>query len=410
MKFGRYEILKELGKGSMGIVYKAHDPEIDRMVALKVLRQDQVSSKDAVQRFLKEAKAIGRLNHPNIVIVYDVGQDHGTVYIAMELIEGQSLKEIIKSKRLNLEDIVHICYQVAIGLDYAHEQGIVHRDIKPANIMLTKDQTVKITDFGIAHVDDSSLIQQTQAGVILGTPVYMSPEQVMGKKVDGRSDLYSLGAIIFELTTGEKPFKEPSLAALFNAIIHKDPKKPFLADSSLTKSASLPLSDLIMKALSKNPDNRFQRGKELAAALNKVLEQTTQPPSEAKSKAGLKKIYVIFSILLLSVAMGGYLYYAKHRDSINNQPEVGSVSNSDNSKQKIPTGILNIKTNPSDAQVFVNGEFKGRAPIKINVQTGKHELRVIRQGYFDWEAQMKVDKPGEIPVFVRLIPMEEDTK
>ena len=195
MKYGRYEIVGELGKGSMGVIYKAHDPQIDRVIALKVLRHDRVTSEEFVKRFYKEAKAIGRLSHSAIVTIYDVGQDKGTIYIAMEFLEGPSFDGIIQERRLSPEEIVDLGAQVAEALDYAHQQGIVHRDIKPANIILTPTGQVKITDFGIARIEDPSAPQQTQAGEILGTPSYMSPEQVMGQPVDGRSDLYSLGVI-----------------------------------------------------------------------------------------------------------------------------------------------------------------------------------------------------------------------
>jgi serine/threonine protein kinase len=177
MQYGRYRIVKELGKGNMGVVYQAHDPQIDRMVALKVLRADRVASEDFVARFLKEARAIGRLSHPRIVTVYDVGEDHGSIYIAMEYLKGEPLNEILQKGRLSSEQAVDIVIQVAQALDYAHKEGIVHRDIKPSNIILTPDHKVKLTDFGIARIEDSTAGYQTQAGEILGTPIYMSPVQ-----------------------------------------------------------------------------------------------------------------------------------------------------------------------------------------------------------------------------------------
>ncbi|MBW1867329.1 MAG: serine/threonine protein kinase, partial [Deltaproteobacteria bacterium] len=214
MKYGRYEIIKELGRGAMGVVYQAHDPRIDRLVALKVLRPDRVTSQDFVQRFLKEAKAIGRLSHANIVTVYDVGQDHETIYIAMEFLEGRPLNEVVREKPPAVKDVINIGLQVAEALNYAHARGIVHRDIKPSNIILDDEGRIKITDFGIARIEDPEATQQTQAGEILGTPVYMSPEQVMGKTVDGRSDLYSLGIILYELTTGQRPFSGENIAVI----------------------------------------------------------------------------------------------------------------------------------------------------------------------------------------------------
>lgn len=164
MKYGRYEIIEELGKGSMGVVYKAYDPQIDRAIALKVLREDRVTSEAFVQRFQKEAKAIGRLSHPNIVTIYDVGEDHGTIFIAMELLEGIPLPRVLQERELTSQEIVRPGVQIAETLGYAHQRGIVHRDVKPSNILLQKNRKIKITDFGIAHIEDPSALVQTQAG------------------------------------------------------------------------------------------------------------------------------------------------------------------------------------------------------------------------------------------------------
>lgn len=263
MNYGRYKIVSELGRGAMGMVYQAHDPQIDRMVALKVLREDRLTTEDFVQRFLKEATAIGRLSHPGIVTVYDVGQDHGTIYIAMEFLEGQSLDQVAKQGNLNIQDIVAIGIQVAQALQYAHKKGIVHRDIKPANIIYTPEMTIKVTDFGIAHIDDPDGQQMTRAGEILGTPIYMAPEQVLGQTVDGRSDLYSLGVILYELTTGRRPFQGDNLAAIFRAITNDEPVPPSQINSAVPPA----LSSLILKAMAKKPEDRFSSGQEFADLL-----------------------------------------------------------------------------------------------------------------------------------------------
>ena len=197
MKLGRYHILEEIGKGSMGVVFKAHDPQIDRILAVKALRPDRVTSEAFVQRFLKEAQAIGRLSHPNIVTVYDAGLDGDTLFIAMEFLPGHSLKGILEQRQLSDQEIIHIGVEVVEALDYSHQRGIVHRDIKPSNIIINPSGSVKITDFGVAHIEDPNAPAQTVAGEILGTPEYMSPEQVLGKPVDGRSYLYSLGVILY---------------------------------------------------------------------------------------------------------------------------------------------------------------------------------------------------------------------
>jgi serine/threonine-protein kinase len=206
MNYGRYQIIKEVGRGSMGIVYQARDPNIDRLVAVKVLRHDRITTDSFVKRFLKEAKVIGRLSHPHIVTIHDVGEDQGTVYIAMEFLEGISLSEIIQDRCLDAKEVIDFGTQIAETLDYAHRKGVIHRDIKPSNIVAEPDGQIKITDFGIARIEDSSATLQTQAGAIMGTPAYMSPEQVLGHSVDGRSDLFSLGVILYELSTGRRPF------------------------------------------------------------------------------------------------------------------------------------------------------------------------------------------------------------
>ena len=226
MNYGRYQVVDEIGQGSMGVVYRAFDPQINRHIALKLLRQDRVTSEELVHRFLKEAQAMGGLTHPNIAIVYDTGRDHGTIFIAMELLRGKSLKELMREKKLSLNEIVHIGVQVAEALDFAHRKGIVHRDIKPSNIIIDSNGNAKITDFGIAHIEDPALTRQTIPGEILGTPLYMSPEQVMSNPVDGRSDLYSLGVILYEMTTGTPPFNGDNLAAIFQAILQATPRAP----------------------------------------------------------------------------------------------------------------------------------------------------------------------------------------
>jgi serine/threonine-protein kinase len=212
---GRYEILRELGQGAMGTVYLGRDPKINREVAIKTLRYADVEPEQlegVKARFFREAEAAGRLNHPNIVTIYDAGEEHDMAYLAMEFLDGVDLsRHCTRGQLLPFRQVLEIAAAVADALDYAHRHDLVHRDIKPANIMLLAGGEVKVTDFGIARVMSSS---QTQTGVVLGTPSYMSPEQVAGKKVDGRSDLFSLGAVLYEMLSGEKPFKGENLAVL----------------------------------------------------------------------------------------------------------------------------------------------------------------------------------------------------
>ncbi len=299
MTYGRYQIIEEVGKGSMGIVYKAHDPQIDRRVALKVLRQDRLTSDDFIYRFLKEARAIGRLSHPHIVTVYDVGEDHGTIYIAMEFLEGKPLNQVMGERRLGLREIIGIGIQAAETLDYAHQKGIVHRDIKPSNILLQSSGQIKITDFGIAHIEDPSASVQTQAGEILGTPAYMSPEQVMSRPVDGRSDLFSLGIILYELSTGRKPFGGENLAAIFNSITQEIPSQPMRINPELPTD----LSQIIMKCLNKKKEERFQSGKILANALEATLQKIEPMGVEigGAKKSKNKFLFLIWIIVILGI-------------------------------------------------------------------------------------------------------------
>jgi len=220
---GRYEILKELGQGAMGTVYLGRDPSIQRQVAIKTLNYEQIAADelaDVKARFFREAEAAGKLSHPNIVTIYDVGEDHDMAYIAMELLNGQDLTHCCqKGQLLAFKRVLHIVSLVAEALGYAHDRQVVHRDIKPANIMLMKNDQVRVADFGIARVISSS---KTHTGVIFGTPNYMSPEQVAGKKVDGRSDLFSLGIVFYEMLTGKRPFTGDSMSALLYAVSNSE--------------------------------------------------------------------------------------------------------------------------------------------------------------------------------------------
>lgn len=394
MKYGRYEIEKELGKGAMGVVYQAHDPEINRRVALKVLRPDRVTSEDFARRFQKEAQAIGRLSHPHIVTVYDVGHDHDTIYIAMEFLDGRPMDEVFKETPPDLDDIRSVGIQVARTLDYAHGQGIVHRDIKPSNIMLTAAGEVKITDFGIARIEDPSAPQLTQAGEILGTPIYMSPEQVKGQTVDGRSDLYSLGVILYELSTGHRPFSGKNMAAIFHAITSQAPENPMAAEPFVSSGATPALSALILKSLEKSPENRFQTGESMAKALEASQdgdgeETIVLSRAEKTKKTGLFAAIAIFIILTTA----GFIWYLSSR------PESGPPESQ--------PSALNVTSNPTGAQVYLNGDYTGNTPLKIDLTTGKYEVRVSLTDYYAWEAQVQLKEAKEMPLYVRLIPREE---
>jgi eukaryotic-like serine/threonine-protein kinase len=267
---GRYKIIKELGRGAMGVVYLGRDPTIQRFVAIKTMRLDDVEDpsevKEIKERFFREAESTGRLLHPNIVIIYDAGEEEDLGYIAMELLEGTTLTHWCREEKLlPVLQVVDIVTSVAEALDYAHSQGVVHRDIKPANIMLIGDRKVKVMDFGIAKL---TLSTKTRTSVIQGTPSYMSPEQAMGHSVDGRSDIFSLGAVFFELLTGRKAFTAEHLSALMFKIA-TDPHPP------LTKvRPDLPacLEAIVDRALQKEPPHRYRLASDMAQDLRACLK------------------------------------------------------------------------------------------------------------------------------------------
>ncbi len=267
---GRYKVLELLGEGAMAEVYKAYDPEIDRTLALKILKEERCLDEEYVHRFMREARAAGAFTHPNIVTVYDIGQVGNRPYIIIEFVEGTPLDDIMKpGQPMSLDYVLSLGIQLAEALHYAHDHGVVHRDVKPSNILLLADgQTIKIADFGIAHIDDPNSAQQTQVGTVLGTPQYMSPEQVMGQKVDGRSDLFSLGVILYQLCTGQRPFEADTMATLLYKITKEDP--PVIAKVGPGLAAGM--QHIVTKLLAKTPDRRFQNGQELATALKSELK------------------------------------------------------------------------------------------------------------------------------------------
>jgi serine/threonine protein kinase len=267
-KLGRYEVLNELGKGAMGVVYLAKDPVIGRLVAIKTIKTSQTGDDDSEsrefrERFTREAQTAGILSHPNIVTIHDIGEDTESraSFIAMEYIEGRNLKSLLAEKnKFTWDDIADLIAQIGEALDYAHRKGIIHRDIKPANIILTTDGKVKITDFGIAKVASSNL---TTTGQFLGTPNYMSPEQVSGAPVDGRSDIFSLGVVLYELLTNRKPFQGDNLTAISYKIVHED----FTPPAELSTEVPAEFNPIVARAMAKDPWNRYQRGKDMALAL-----------------------------------------------------------------------------------------------------------------------------------------------
>ena len=260
-KAGRYEILGELGRGGMGVVYRAKDPSIGRTVAVKTIQLSEegtgMSHAQLVEGFQTEARAAGLLTHPNIVVIYDVGESDGVYYITMELVNGKSLQSMLDSgEKFSFPRLLRIMEQVCSALQFAHDHGVVHRDIKPANIMLTNDDFVKITDFGTAKIMQYGASQQTS---VMGTPGYMSPEQIKGKAVDGRTDIFSLGVMLYEMTTGQKPFCGQDVATILYHILNEEPVPP----NQVNPNIPLGVSSTILKALTKSPHLRYENCREL---------------------------------------------------------------------------------------------------------------------------------------------------
>ena len=444
----------------MGVVYQAHDPQIDRPVALKVLRPDRVDSEAFVQRFIKEAKAVGRLSHPNIVAVYDIGEDHGTVYISMEFLEGRPLSEVLKERSLSLSQALKIGIQVSNALDYAHGKGIVHRDIKPSNIIIQPDDSVKITDFGIARIEDPLATQQTQAGEILGTPAYMAPEQVLGQPVDGRSDLFSLGVILYELTVGQRPFSGESLITIFRSITEDTPREPLELNPSLPRD----FSRVVLKSLAREPGNRYGSCREFSEALRNCLRMIEPEPgafpthtiAEHRRPIPLPMILVALAVAAGLVAGSVFWMRTGARDSAAppaphvRQPASGHEDRRDGHllspsaeplqaqgpAQPLQTpaqgagdpqanassihasrpppepaadssalGYLKIESNPVGAEVSIGGQLLGATPLEIPLPPGAHEVRITLAGHGDWEAQVKVAQNRVTHIPVELMPM-----
>jgi len=288
-KFGRFEVQKELGKGAMGVVYLGKDPKIGREVAIKTMALSQEFEAEELvevkERFFREAETAGRLSHPNIVTIYDTGEEHDFCYIAMELLKGGDLAPFVKANNLLPADkAVSVAARAADALGYAHKQNVVHRDIKPANMMYHADtDTLKLTDFGIARLTDSS---KTKTGMVLGTPSYMSPEQLAGRKIEGRSDLFSLAVSLYQLLCGKLPFEGESMAQLMYKIANEAPTDIL----SVNPNVPAELVAFLDKALAKNPDERYQTGEEFAAALRAAAGGAAPGPARAAPGGGVQSV------------------------------------------------------------------------------------------------------------------------
>ncbi len=439
-KIGRYEIIKTIGQGAMGLVYKAKDPAIDRTVAIKTIREDSnLFAKDAEEvkkRFKREAQVAGRLSHPGIVTIYDVGGEGGLFYIVMEYVEGDTLDKIIDSKHLpDVDKTIDLMLQVCDAIGYAHKNGIIHRDIKPANIMIVDKRYVKVMDFGIARIASSDM---TQVGKIMGTPNYMSPEQVMGAKVDNRTDIFSMGVILYELLTGEKAFPGESITTVIYRILHEHPTPP----RSLRLQLPLSLDYIVSKSMSKEIEKRYQSMGEFAKDLRnyKSLEQpkelkTAKPEAEiedtlsmstmgnapaAEKKAESKKPelakparqseiskqsstgYMIMGALILVIIVGAGLFYLKSRPSPvvkeekkDTQP-AAAPEKVESPKPVEPVaekyGSIMVRSKPK-TRIFINGKPAGTTPNEItNLPVGEYNVALKHDDFPEWVTQVSVEE------------------
>lgn len=428
-KIGRYEILSTLGQGAMGVVYRAIDPLLERTVAIKTISLDlsRDEFEEFERRFYREASSAGRLNHPNIVTIHDVGNTDNIAYMAMEFLEGEELRDILDNGgALAPERIAEIVSQVADGLAFAHRNGVVHRDIKPSNIMILTNGAVKITDFGIALIPSSS---RTVAGMILGSPKYMSPEQVVGQEVDGRADIFSLGVVLYEMLTGRPPFAGDNISAIMFRILNEMPTAPCTLKPELPEAFNY----IVAKALAKHPDERYQSAAEMAEDLRQYLalkvpenfyahaddkprtlerrakprnvddqtvvmaSATLQKPAVAARPRGKKTLLVLAGVAVLSV--GAWLLTQGDVPVPDEAPApsaaepVAPVSSAASAPDPAPApeGTLAFAVTPW-GEVFVDGRREGVSPPlnELKLAAGKHKIEIRNPGFVPYSETIEL--------------------
>lgn len=428
-KIGRYEILSTLGQGAMGVVYRAIDPLLERTVAIKTISLDlsRDEFEEFERRFYREASSAGRLNHPNIVTIHDVGNTDNIAYMAMEFLEGEELRDILDAGgALAPERIAEIVSQVADGLAFAHQHGVVHRDIKPSNIMILTNGAVKITDFGIALIPSSS---RTVAGMILGSPKYMSPEQVVGQEVDGRADIFSLGVVLYEMLTGRPPFAGDNISAIMFRILNEMPTAPCTLKPELPETFNY----IVARALAKHPDERYQSAAEMAEDLRhylalkvpdnfyahaadkpRTLERRAKPrnvedqtvllapaspaqPAVAARPRGKTALLVLAGVAVLSI--GAWLLTRGDAPVPDKTPAVSaavpvapasSVAPAPE-PALVPEGVLAFAVTPW-GEVFVDGRREGVSPPlnELKLAAGKHKIEIRNPGFVPYSETIEL--------------------
>lgn len=423
-KIGRYEILSEIGRGAMGVVYRARDPMLQRIVAIKTinLALSRDERADFESRFYREAGSAGRLNHPNIVTIHDVGDTGELAYMAMEFLEGEELRDLLDSgKPLPFDRVADIAAGIARGLAFAHEHGVVHRDIKPSNVMVLKNGSVKITDFGIALIPAAS---RTMAGMILGSPKYMSPEQVIGKEVDGRADIFSLGVVLFEMLTGKTPFDGENISALMYRILNDTPAMP----GSLRAGLPPAFDHIVSRALARLPEERYQTAEEMAEDLSnyRELEFSAQarpasrsavpqtldknPAQECEQTAIMARSEspilpmdppvlvvgktVALLVLVFMLMSAGLLYFYPRN-------EASIEPSSQTSAQTAPaaSGVLSIAISPW-GEIIVDGKNEGISPPlnTLSLAAGKHKVEIRNPGHHSVISTVEVPPGSQINI------------
>ncbi|MDX1643593.1 MAG: serine/threonine-protein kinase [Thermoanaerobaculia bacterium] len=397
LKFGRYTVLRTLGKGAMGLVYLGEDPVISRRVAIKVIRAhpdlEGPELEERQARFEREFKSAGNLSHPNIVTVYDVGKEANDSYITMEYVQGESLESVLKAGRsFTFREMSEIAAQIASALDYAHQQGIVHRDIKPANILMTTDGRPKITDFGVAKLQTSGM---TSTGMIIGTPMYMSPEQITGREVSGASDQFSLAAMLYELMTGEPPFQGDNPTTIMYQVVHNEPEPPH----NLNKSLPEAVDKAVLRGMAKKIQARYESCSELAEAIGRalsgaepggieeaegeeametvalradevVLEDKPAPTRDADYDEPEKKTWMPIAAAVAGVALLGGLGWFATRDD----DRAGVVE----SAADEVSASVEVISDPPGAEIFVDGEDRGlTTPAFVSIEGVAGDVREL---------------------------------